>query len=855
MFKQRRVNKLLGYIGLGLAALVMAIVILPSATLSYEPNPVIPISQSTTNLIQQGKARAAAGRYSEAATLWQQAADNYRRQGDRLGEARSLSYLSFAYLQLGQLDSAKSAVQDSKTLLGQASDQPGTAIILAGLLNTEGNLQLTMGETEAALETWQTAAKTYELAGDQQGQLGATINQAQALQTLGLYRRSRATLEQVNQQMQSQPDTLLKATGLRSLGVALQVVGDLDSSREVLQQSLAINQKLGGNSAVASTLFSLGNTARADQQLEAAIDYYQQAASLATAPLDKSEALLSQLEVYIEAQQLNQAQALLPQLEETVKNLSPSRMSVYARVNLAENLIKAGLGRLSPRSNSREVAQLLATAIQQAQQLKDSRAESYAVGQLGKLYEQTGQLAEAKRLTEKALAISEGIGSSEITARWEGQLGGILQQQGNITGAIAAYNNAVAGFESLRADLLAIDSEVQFSFRDSIEPIYRQLVSLLLQDNPTQDDLQQARQITESLQLAELDNFFQDTCTEAQPQQIDRVDPTAAIVYPIILPDRLEVILSLPGQPLRNYKTVLPQAEIESILRRSRQALSLSVPRPERLQLYSTIYDWLIRPVAADLSASSIKTLVFVLDGPMRNLPMSALYDGTRYLIEDYSIAITPGLQLLEPRPIAEQQIETLIGGLSQSRQGFVALPGVETEVKRVSTEVSSEVLLNQEFTHNSLEQAVSRTDRPILHLATHGQFSSNSQETFILTWDDKINVVEFGGLLRNKNRTGASAIELLVLSACQTAKGDDRAVLGLAGLAVRSGARSTMATLWAVRDQSTSDLMAEFYKQLASPEITKAEAVRQAQLSLLNKPQYNHPFFWAPFVLVGNWL
>lgn len=855
MFEKRRFNKLLRHVGLGLLALAFAIAILPTATHSYEPAPVASINRSATNLIQQGKAQAAAGRYGQAATLWQQAAANYRQQGDSLREATSLSYLSFAYLQLGQLELATSALQQSKTLLQQVSDRPGTAIILAGTLNAEGSLQLAMGETQAALETWQAAAQTYELAGDEIGKLGATINQAQALQTLGLYRQSRTTLEQVNQQLQSQPDTLMKATGLRSLGVALQVVGDLERSTNALQQSLTISQKLGANSSISATLFSLGNTARANQQLEAAIDYYQQAATIATTPLDRSEALLSQLEVYIEAQRLNPARALLPQLQEAVQNLSPSRMSVYARVNLAESLMKMGLGEVSPIGNARNVAQLLATGVQQAKQLHDSRAESYALGQLGKLYRQTGQLADAKRLTETALAIAEGTSSPEITARWEGQLGGILQQQGDLTGAIAAYDNAVRGFEFLRSDLVAIDSEVQFSFRDSIEPIYRQLVSLLLRDNPSQDDLQQARKVIESLQLAELDNFFRDACLDVQAQQIDRVDPTAAIIYPIILPDRLETILSLPGQPLRHYQTVLPQAEIENILRKSRQSLSLSVSKPERLQLYSTVYDWLIRPVASELTASGVKTLVFVLDGSLRNLPMSALYDGERYLIEDYSIALTPGLQLLEPRPLSAQQIETLIGGLSQSRQGFVALPGVESEVERVAAKVSSQVLLNQKFTNNSLERAISETSSPILHLATHGQFSSNSKETFILTWDDKINVVELGDLLRDQNRTGSSKIELLVLSACQTAKGDNRAVLGLAGLAVRSGARSTMATLWAVRDRSTADLMAEFYKQLASPESTKAEALRQAQLSLLNEPQYEHPFFWAPFVLVGNWL
>ena len=139
--------------------------------------------------------------------------------------------------------------------------------------------------------------------------------------------------------------------------------------------------------------------------------------------------------------------------------------------------------------------------------------------------------------------------------------------------------------------------------------------------------------------------------------------------------------------------------------------------------------------------------------------------------------------------------------------------------------------------------------------MATHGQFSSNPEETFILTWNDKINVKELEKLLKLRETTEDSPIELLVLSACQTASGDNRAALGLAGLAVRSGARSTLATLWSAKDQSTAKLMVKFYQALTREGVSKAEALRQAQLEMLQSPRYQDPFYWAPFVLVGNWL
>jgi CHAT domain-containing protein len=194
---------------------------------------------------------------------------------------------------------------------------------------------------------------------------------------------------------------------------------------------------------------------------------------------------------------------------------------------------------------------------------------------------------------------------------------------------------------------------------------------------------------------------------------------------------------------------------------------------------------------------------------------------------------------------------------VSQASQGFAPLPGVETELTEISQAVPSAQLLNQQFTSENFQKEISETTFPVIHLATHGQFSSNPEETFVLTWDSQVKVRDFEELLRSRARTRTNPIELLVLSACETAEGDNRAALGLAGMAVRSGARSTIATLWSVKDESTALLMTEFYQKLVQPtaKITKAEALRQAQTDLLNSPEYKHPFYWAPFILVGNWL
>ncbi|MEO1376212.1 MAG: CHAT domain-containing protein, partial [Cyanobacteria bacterium J06635_10] len=173
----------------------------------------------------------------------------------------------------------------------------------------------------------------------------------------------------------------------------------------------------------------------------------------------------------------------------------------------------------------------------------------------------------------------------------------------------------------------------------------------------------------------------------------------------------------------------------------------------------------------------------------------------------------------------------------------------------KISSRVKSTLLINENFTDKNLAKNIKSKPFSILHLATHGQFSSNSEETFILTWDGKINVKQLSEFLRDREISESTPLELMVLSACQTAKGDKKAILGLAGVAVRSGARSTLATLWAVKDESTAKFMAEFYKQLNKQGISKAEALRQTQLTFLKDKDFKHPFFWAPFILVGNWI
>ncbi|MFM6097855.1 MAG: CHAT domain-containing protein, partial [Dolichospermum sp.] len=385
------------------------------------------------------------------------------------------------------------------------------------------------------------------------------------------------------------------------------------------------------------------------------------------------------------------------------------------------------------------------------------------------------------------------------------------------------------------------------------------------------EDLKLARETIDSLKLAELENFLRLACDDnsSKPVSIDEVidkqDPNAALIYPVLLEDRFEVIVKLPKRPLTHYTSKIEgnkqdfereiASAIPSITAKSDGTSGNKLPR-----IAEKLYDLIIRPGEKDLQENGVKTLVFVLDSSLQNFPMSVLSKGqengqSKYLIEEYNIALAPSLQLVDVQRLQKKNIPALIAGLSESRiiegREFDQLRFVEDEINNIKSVLpNSTKLLNQDFTSNALNNRLNSSSFSIIHLATHGAFSSQPDQTFIVTSDQKLRVNELDNLLSSRD-----PVELLVLSACETLTGDKRASLGLAGIAVRAGTRSTLGTLWLVDDKATSMLMGKFYEAFKNQNISKADALRQAQLALLQSQDYRDPNFWAGYVLLGNWL
>jgi CHAT domain-containing protein len=747
-------------------------------------------------------------------------------------------------------------------------------------LNKKGAAYLATGQAKLALASWEQAHKIYLALKDREGIIGTEINQAQALQSLGFYRQALSILRSVKIKLQQEPSSSLKVRGLFSLGNTLKSLRVLNTpakntslgidfgAQAVLTEALKMAIDLHDLGLASQIELSLANTLELISDRDpvtkpAAIQKYQQIITNTTLPLFRVQAQISHYRLQSSSKSQLNSREFVAIIRRDLDLIPASRSTIYAYVNLAKTIQKTQPNLDRDRVLSLQNSSLLTTAIAQARLIRDPRGEAQAIGALGNLYQIVGQHQDAQKLTEQALVIVESLPAPDLAYRLQWQLGKILTitNSQNPQRAIIAYQQAVRHLKTLRNDLNASDADLQFSFRDSVEPVYRELVDLLLTDDRKilTTNLTAARDLIESLQVAELENYLRQGCLDTYTVELDKIDRSAVVIYPIILPDRIAIIAAIPNQPLHYYSRSISEIKLKNIVTGLRDQLDnsefdLSQERSFQQQSQQ-IYDLLIAPLASDLAKSNSKTLVFVLDGVLRNIPMSMLYDGKKYLVESYNLALTPGLQLVPPQDLIDRrQYQALLAGISEQRQGFKSLAGVNQELAAISNIMPSQKLLNADFNQSQFATKLVTDRSSIVHLATHGEFSSDPDKTFILTWDQRLDLDRLNNLLQSRNLQSGQVIDLLVLSACETANGDSRATLGLAGVAVRARTKSTIASLWKVNDQATQLLMANFYQNLVTKKLGKAESLKLAQKSLLQHPQYRAPYYWAAFVLVGNW-
>jgi CHAT domain-containing protein len=572
-------------------------------------------------------------------------------------------------------------------------------------------------------------------------------------------------------------------------------------------------------------------------------------------------AMASTARAAVEAKSHDDASSHLERTSEQIDAIESLHERAGLRIHLARSWSLFGRRHAQAQRTARtRGAQLLHNAAADAEATSDERLRSYALGYLAAYYEEEGRHEEALVLTRRALFAAQQADAPDAAYRWIWQIGRLQLATGNRAAALASYRRAVTALADIRAQL-ATDAEGATAFRTSVKPLYTGLVDLLLtrssevQGEDQQALLIEARGVLEDLKAAELRDYFRDPCLDVQRKASPDVVPRTLVVYPVALPDRLELIVGESGR-LERYTVPVNAETFTAEVLKFRNLLEKRTTR-QYLRPARTLYDWLIRPLEPALQGREIDTLVFVPEGLLRTVPLAALQDreSKQYLIERYPLAIAPSLTLTDPRPINRGSVRLLAAGISESVQGYPALEAVAQELAVVGDSFPGERLINGSFNAARFEGEITGQPFGIVHIASHGEFSADSAESFVLTYDGKISMDQLAEWVATTRFRTEHPLELLTLSACQTAAGDERAALGLAGLAVRAGARSALATLWSVHDRASAELVSEFYTQLRDPKRSRAQALQIAQVKVMRMHRFRHAGYWSPFLLINSWL
>lgn len=742
------------------------------------------------------------------------------------------------------------------------ADTPAALMAQAGEMSAHG-------QYEDSLVPWRAAVSAAADAKDTDAELKSALGLADALQNLGQLRLAEEALETADKLASASSKTALRARIQSSLGTIYMFVGDPDDGEAALKFGLKLARQVGDDRLTATALNNLANFETYERKFDDALKHYDEAATLAQSAGDKLLAAKVRVNLAKCAMTNGDDEKAQKAAEDVIDggpSLPDSHEKALALLGAGKALLDIATGDNSGDDDLRKKA---FSAFQQAEttakKIGDNRALSFALGYQGQLYQMEGKSADALVLSRHAAVLAQDLKSPDILFRWQWQIARIVNSQHQLEPAIAAYQSAVATLKDIRHDMSLHFGNVSYhsSFRDAAGSIYFELADLLLQradqaksDADIQADLVEARDTAEDLKSAELEDYFQDDCAnllKAKITKIEMISTTAVVVYFIPLRDRTEVLLNLPSGRIERVKSAVTADQLEQTATNFRFDLEKRTTE-EYLAEGQQLYDWLITPILP-LIKDNIDTLVFVPDGALRTIPMAALTDGTHFLIEKYAIATTPGLTLMEPKPLAAQKTNLIINGLSDGVQGYPALPNVPTEVKNIESLYGGPEYMNTQFVQSNVDKEFTNDSYSIVHIASHGHFDSDAKKTFVLTYDSKLTLDQLERMIR-PSQMKDRPVELLTLSACQTAAGDDRAALGLAGIAVKAGARSALASLWFVNDETSTMLISDFYKNLHDETgISKAKALQQAQIKLLSDPRYGHPCYWAPYQIIGNWL
>lgn len=654
--------------------------------------------------------------------------------------------------------------------------------------------------------------------------------------------------------------------------IALQL-GRLDEADTALQAAARAGASRGVQALRAELAQRRGEPERARAQ-------WQALAQDAAEPLPvRQRALLEAAALEGAAARLASLRALEPGLTDPALLLRLAELAQAADLPLAE----------------RALLRVQGTPLQRAQALQARAALAEAAG--------PARRDEAARLNAEALALIAPLPDAQqaelrVLLDWRA-----ARLQPGTPAALASLQRAVAQLEAVRDDWPLAAADGRSTHQSLFQPLYLQLADALLRradasrGEERQAWLRRTRDALEQLYQAELQDYLGDRC------EVDAVKgaggagalpPGSAAVYPLLLADRVALLVE-DAQGLDSFQSKAEPGAVRDTARLLAQRLRDRAPG--YLSAARSLHDALVQPMAPWLAARGTHTLVWVNDGVLRLVPMAVLYDGEQHLLERFQTANVLGISMTNLQGGSGGRVQALVAGAgrfgpvverlasetwaqplrrqllgpaaeaepgadpratrslqAQRLREALELPGVAEEVKTLQKLLPGPVLQDTGFTVQGFSGQVQKGGHRVVHIASHGVFGGSAATSFLMAYDDLLTLPNLQNLLQSES-TRRQPIELLTLSACQTAEGNERAPLGLSGAALKARARSVLGTLWPVDDAATVQLMSAFYGGwTAQPGAGKAAALREAQRALLRQADTRHPYYWAPFALIGNW-
>jgi len=853
-----------------------------------------------------------------------------RAEGDRPGEASALSNLGYAHFALSHHDTAVGLYEEGLAIARELGDRHTESSILNGL----GIEYRELGQPDKGIEVYERSLAISRELKDTEG-IGTTIGNLGLLySTIGQYDKAISYHEQALAMARAARYRLGEGIELGLIGYAYRLMGQYPTAIRYYEQGLEIARQLKIRVGEGMALNELGNAYSGLGSYQKAIGYYEQAIVIERQAKNRAVEswILSDMgTAYLHLKKPDQAIELYNQALGIAREIKDYLTEGEATNNL-------GLAYLSLHENLKAVSYGEA-ALVIARQVKNRDHEHEALFELMRAHQANHETSLAIFYGKQAVNVVQSIRSDNRSLSDESRralvdhkkdtfrtLANQLVSQGRLVEAQQVLNllkeqeffdyirrNEREAGPSGRADLTSEESEWANRYRSASETLVGRGAEMealrarikrrpALADSPDtqrqltelQSDLEAGNRAFQQF-LGELKQHFAAKVkgsggsidlreTEGLKTDLGELKHGSVAIYTLVMPESYIAIL-ITARVQRAYESKIDSADLSQKILEFREALEdpRSDPRPKAQELYRILIP---EALATDLKQARAETLMWSLDGPLRYVPVAALYDGKQYLIEKYRTAVFTPASNARLKEVPQTTWRGVAFGVTQAHPGFEALPSVSDELRSIVREKPGETgvlegrrLIDGQFTRASLDRELALS-YPVVHVASHFQFRPGDEtRSFLLLGD--------GGELTLADLKAADTIfagvDLLTLSACSTGLGDVKTsdgseVESFGVLAQRKGAKAVVASLWPVADQSTGMLMSEFYRiRESNPSLTKVEALRRAQMRLLrgeikrsaseaprgvsvsSEPpasrDYRHPYYWAPFFLMGNWL